>query len=126
MRALVATGSSAAPLELRSVEEPMADAAQAIVDVRAISINRGELRLLAMRPEGWRPGQDIAGVVSHAAADGSGPPVGARVVALVDQAGWGERVAVPSSRLWVLPDGVPFPHAASLPVAGLAARRPLP
>src|SRR5260370_13217270 len=125
MRALVATGSSAAPLELRSVEEPMADAAQAIVDVRAISINRGELRLLAMRPEGWRPGQDIAGVVAQSAADGSGPPVGTRVVAMVDQAGWAERVAVPSSRMGVLPDAVSFAQAASLPVAGLTALRAL-
>jgi NADPH:quinone reductase-like Zn-dependent oxidoreductase len=125
MRALVATGSSAAPLELRSVEEPTADAGQAIVDVRAISINRGELRLLAARPEGWRPGQDIAGVVAQTAADGSGPPVGTRVVALVDQAGWAERVAVPSSRMGVLPDGVSFAQAASLPVAGLTALRTL-
>src|SRR6266567_7671839 len=125
MRALVATGSSAAPLELRSVEEPRADAGQAIVDVRAISINRGELRLLAARPEGWRPGQDIAGVVAQTAADGSGPPVGTRVVALVDQAGWAERVAVPSSRIGVLPDEVAFAQAAALPVAGLTALRTL-
>ncbi len=125
MRALVATGSSATPLEIRTVDEPAAEAGQSIVEVRAMSINRGELRLLAMRPEGWRPGQDIAGVVSHAAADGSGPPVGTRVVALVDQAGWGERVAVPSSRLGVLPDGVSFAQAASLPVAGLTALRTL-
>src|SRR5947209_8761004 len=104
MRALVATGSSSAPLELRSVAEPVAEPSQTIVDVRTISINRGELRLLAARPEGWRPGQDIAGVVAQTAADGSGPPVGTRVVALVDQAGWAERVAVPSSRIGVLPD----------------------
>src|SRR5260221_9679714 len=125
MGALVATGSSATPLEIGTVDEATAEAGQSIVEVRAISISRGELRLLAMRPEGWRPGQDIAGVVSHAAADGSGPPVGTRVVAMVDQAGWGERVAVPSSRLGVLPDGVSFAQAASLPVAGLTALRTL-
>src|SRR5216684_2529979 len=106
MRALVATGNPAAPLEIRAVGEPSAEASQSIVDVRAISINRGELRLLAARPEGWRPGQDIAGVVTQTAADGSGPPVGTRVVALVDQAGWAEQVAVPSSRLSSLPDAV--------------------
>jgi NADPH:quinone reductase-like Zn-dependent oxidoreductase len=125
MRALVATGNAAAPLEIRSVGEPTAEASQSIVDVQAISINRGELRLLAARPEGWRPGQDVAGVVSQTAADGSGPPVGTRVVALVDQAGWAERVAVPSSRIGVLPDGVSFAQAAALPVAGLTALRTL-
>ncbi len=90
-----------------------------------MSLNRGELRLLATRAAGWRPGQDIAGVVVRAAADGSGPPQGARVVALVDQAGWAQRVAVPSSRLAVLPESVSFAAAASLPVAGLTALRAL-
>src|SRR5712692_3185333 len=125
MRALVATGNPAAPLKIREVGEASAEANQLIVEVRAISINRGELRLLANRPEGWRPGQDIAGVVAQSAADGSGPPVGTRVVALVDQAGWAERVAAPSSRIGVLPDGVSFSQAATLPVAGLTALRAL-
>jgi len=125
MRALVATGTPAAALEMRSVDEPALEANQALVDVRAISINRGELRLLAARPAGWRPGQDIAGVVAQTAADGSGPPVGTRVVALVDQAGWAEQVAVPSSRLSSLPDGVSLAQAAALPVAGLTALRAL-
>ena len=125
MRALVATGNPTAPLEIRAVDEPSAESSQSIVEVRSISINRGELRLLAARPEGWRPGQDIAGVVTQTAADGSGPPVGTRVVALVDQAGWAERVAVPSSRIGVLPEGVSFTQAASLPVAGLTALRTL-
>jgi NADPH2:quinone reductase len=125
MRALVATGASAAPLEIRSVDEPMAEPSQSIVEVRAISINRGELRLLATRPAGWQPGQDIAGVVAQKASDGSGPPVGTRVVALVDQAGWAERVAVASSRIGVLADGVSFAQAATLPVAGLTALRAL-
>jgi NADPH2:quinone reductase len=123
MRALVATGNPQAPLELSQVDEPSLAANQSIVDVRAISINRGELRLLSTRPAGWQPGQDIAGVVAQTAADGSGPPVGTRVVALVDQAGWAERVAVPSSRLGVLRDGVSFAEAATLPVAGLTALR---
>jgi len=125
MRALVATGDPAAALELREVDEPAAAANESIVDVRAVSINRGELRLLAARPAGWRPGQDIAGVVVRSAADGSGPPVGTRVVGLVDQAGWAERVAVPAARLGTLPDGVSFAQAATLPVAGLTALRAL-
>ena len=93
--------------------------------MRAVSINRGELRLLASRPSGWRPGQDIAGVVVRAAADGTGPPVGSRIVGLVDQAGWAERVGVPAARIAVLPESVSFAQAATLPVAGLTALRAL-
>ncbi|MFX9877847.1 alcohol dehydrogenase, partial [Acinetobacter baumannii] len=58
-----------------------------------------------------------------AAADGSGPPAGARVVALVESGGWAERVAVRSHSLAVLPEGVSFEQAACLPVAGVAALR---
>ena len=125
MRALVATGNPPAPLELREVDDPSTRDDESVVEVRAISINRGELRLLGVRPSGWRPGQDIAGVVVRAAGDGSGPPVGSRVVALVDQAGWAERVGVPGSRIAVLPDNVSFSKAATLPVAGLTALRAL-
>jgi NADPH2:quinone reductase len=125
MRALVATGpaNAATPLELREVEEPSPAPNESVVAVRAVSINRGELRLLSVRPAGWRPGQDIAGTVVTAAADGGGPAVGSRVVGLVDQAGWAERVAVPHSRIAALPDRVSFAQAATLPVAGLTALR---
>jgi NADPH2:quinone reductase len=125
MRALGGTGHPAAALEMREVGEPAPGPNESVVDVKAVSINRGELRLLATRPDGWRPGQDIAGVVARAAQDGSGPPVGSRVVALVDQAGWAERVAVPATRSAVLPDNVTFAQAATLPVAGLTALRAL-
>src|SRR5207244_1231626 len=86
---------------------------------------RGELRLFQVRPEGWRPGQDIAGVVLRAAADGSGPAAGTRVVALCDWEGWAERAAVPSQRIAPIADNVSFAAAASLPVAGLTALRSL-
>ncbi len=107
----------------RVVPEPAAYPDEAIIAVYASSLNRGELALLAGRPEGWRPGQDIAGVVATPAADGSGPRAGARVVGLVEGAGWSQRVAVPVSRLAALPDPVSFAAAAALPMAGLTAQR---
>src|SRR5207245_2791439 len=61
----------------------------------------------------------------RAAESGTGPPVGSRVVGMVDQAGWAEQVAVPASRIAVLPDSVSFAAAATLPVAGLTALRAL-
>jgi NADPH2:quinone reductase len=84
MRAYV--GTPAGP-ELRTVPDPQPAPAEALVQVEAFSVNRGELGLFGRRPEGWRPGQDIAGRVLAAATDGSGPPVGARVTAMVDFGG---------------------------------------
>lgn len=125
MLALVNTGSASRPVELREVSEPKPAPDEAIVEVHAFSLNRGELSLLANRPEGWRPGQDVAGVIVKAAADGSGPQIGTRVVALADSAGWAQRVAAPTSRMAVLPGNVSFTSAATLPVAGLTALRTL-
>ena len=94
---------------------------EAVVEVKAYSLNRGELGLIARRPDGFRPGQDIAGVVVQAAADGSGPAAGTRIVSAVDWYGWAERVATPTELMAPLPDNVSFAQAATLPVAGLTA-----
>jgi len=125
MLALVNTPAGPDPAALRTVPEPVAAPDEAIVAVHAFSLNRGELALLANRPEGWRPGQDIAGMVATPAADGSGPRAGTHVVGLVEGAGWAQRVAVSVSRLATLPDRVSFAAAATLPMAGLTALRTL-
>src|SRR5579872_2353155 len=125
MLAVVNTPSGPEPVAIREAPEPEPNADEALVAVHAFSLNRGELRLFQLRPEGWRPGQDIAGIVLRQAADGSGPSAGARVVGLCDWEGWAERAAVPSRRMAVLADSVPFAAAAALPVAGLTALRTL-
>ena len=125
MLAVVNTPNGNVPVEIRAVAEPQPAPNEAVVEVRAFSLNRGELRLFQIRPEGWRPGQDIGGVVIRPAANGSGPEAGARVVALTDNAGWAERAAVPAHRMAVLPDNVLLEEAAALPVAGLTALRTL-
>jgi len=125
MLAIVNTPGAAAPVDLREVPEPVPAHTEALVTVRAFSLNRGELRSFRNNEAGWVPGQDVAGVVLRQAANGGGPPAGARVVALVDEFGWAQRVAVPSHRMAVLPDAVSFAAAATLPVAGLTALRTL-
>ena len=107
------------------VEEPNTAPHQALVEVSAFSVNRGELALLASRPAGWRPGQDVAGIVVAAAADGSGPLAGARIVGRVEGGGWAERIAIDTGELAVLPTSVSFTDAATLPIAGVTAMRTL-
>jgi len=125
MRALAISSDSPNRLTFTEIDEPCPGPNEAVVAVHATSLNRGELRLLAIRPDGWIPGQDIVGIVEQAAADGSGPTVGSRVVALVDEAGWAERAAVSTGRLAIVPDEVGFASAATLPVAGTTALRTL-
>src|SRR5947208_9674917 len=95
--------------------EPSPAPDELVVDVRAYSLNHDELNLIRRRPDGWRPGQDVAGVVVQAAADGSGPPAGSRVVCYLEWEGWCERAVAPSSRVALLDDRVSFETAATLP-----------
>ena len=125
MKALVTTPGAAGRIVMQDVPEPEPHPDEAVIGVQASSLNRGELRLIAARNEGWRPGQDVAGVVCRAAADGSGPAAGTRVVALADAAGWAQQVAVPTDRIGTLPAGVSVTRAAALPIAGTTALRTL-
>ena len=124
MRAIVSTPGAASPVTIREVEPPLAAEDEMVLEVRSFALNRGEIHLLEARPE-WRPGQDISGVVVEAAVDGSGPSVGTRVAALVDEGGWADRVAVPTSRAGILPESVSFSEGATVGVAGLTALRAL-
>jgi NADPH:quinone reductase-like Zn-dependent oxidoreductase len=120
-RAFLPSGDQAL-VALRDVEVPAPAADEALVGVEAFSVNRGEILLLAAGRQD-PPGKDIAGRVLQAAADGSGPAAGTRVVAHVDGGGWAEQVRVPSARMAVLPDEVSTDAAAALPLAGLTALR---
>ena len=120
-RAVVVDPQAPGRLVIKPVPDPTPDRDEAIVRVRAISLNRGEVRRSAMAAAGWRPGWDLAGEVERAAADGSGPRAGARVVGMLGEGAWAERVAVPTHALAELPEKVTFAQAATFPVAGLTA-----
>jgi NADPH:quinone reductase len=125
MRALVADRSAPSGVSVTEAPDPEPGRDEAVIEVRAVSLNRGEVRRMPLRTEGTIPGWDVAGVVRTAATDGSGPSVGARVVGLADEGGWAELAAVPANRIAELPDDVSFEAASTLPVAGLTAVRAL-
>ena len=121
MRAVIVDPKQAGRLLLGNATPPRPAHTEALVRVQAFSLNRGEVRMTRAPRPNWRPGWDLAGIVEKAAEDGSGPPVGARVVGMLRAGAWAEQAAVPTDALAEIPENVTFAQAATLPVAGLTA-----
>jgi len=116
-------------LEVREVERPVPAAGEVLVEIRAASINPGEIGIREGRlHERWPAtfpsgeGSDLAGVVADLGAGVEGFETGDEVV------GWSEMrsshaefAAVPATQLTAKPPGMSWEVAGSLFVAPLAA-----
>jgi NADPH:quinone reductase len=123
MRALVVSPAAPGRIDVLDVAAPMAHHSEVLVEVRAVSLNRGEMRALRTADAGIIPGWDFAGVLLKDADDQL--KAGSRVVGIVEQGAWAELVAVRRDWIAPIPDGVTFAQAAALPIAGLTALRTL-
>ena len=122
VRAVVVDPTVPGKLAINPIELHDPDRDEVAVRVTAISLNRGETRRAVQQAEpGWRPGWDFVGVTETAAADGSGPNPGTRVVGILPSGAWAERVNCRTHAVAALPDAVGDAEAATLPVAGLTA-----
>ncbi|WP_242676341.1 zinc-binding dehydrogenase [Streptosporangium minutum] len=124
IHALVVDTAAPAALRLGDVDGPVPRPHQAVIDVRHISLNRGEITAAPRPAPGTVHGYDASGIVSQAAADGSGPAVGTRVVAFGAGA-WAQRMAVDADSVAEVPAEVDLADAAALPMAGVTALRAL-
>lgn len=118
MRAVVVDETAPGRLTLGRVPRPAPAPGEALIQVAAVSLNRGEVKTAMAAATGWRPGWDYAGTVVQAAADGTGPAAGTRVVGTAPIGAWCEYIAAGPLFVAPLPDAVSFEAAATLPVAG--------
>jgi NADPH:quinone reductase len=122
MRAVIVDAHEPRRLVISDVPRPRPGPSDALIRVAAFSLNRGEVRnALTDGRQDARIGWDIAGTIEQAAADGSSPPAGTRVVAVDAIGGWAEFTALPAMMIAPIAPDVSFAQAATLPVAGLTA-----
>jgi NADPH2:quinone reductase len=88
------------------------------IDVEVAGVTYADMLIMSggyqvKRPTPFVPGAEVVGIVSQAPAGGHVAP-GDRVVALTPEGGWQERVSVPASAVFAVPDGLSAPAASSL------------
>ncbi len=121
MRAVLVDPDAPGHLKLTDAPDAVPLSSQALVRVKAISLNLGEVRRARRSEPGTQLGWDVAGEVIEVAADGQGPAVGTRVVGVMNTGAWAEIAAVETAWMAPLPDSVSYATAATLPVAGMTA-----
>jgi NADPH:quinone reductase-like Zn-dependent oxidoreductase len=122
MKALVHDRVSPHMLRMADAPAPVPGPSEALVEVVSFSFNLGEVAFrIPDLPDGTIPGWDASGIVVTPAADGSGPPAGARVVTFGWSGAWAEQRAVDTAQLAVVPDKLDLGGASALPVAGVTA-----
>ena len=117
MKTIIKDSKSQSSVSFTSVAKPSPNEHEVLVQVKAIGLNRGELMLLTMVPDGWRAGFDIAGVVVKSSEQAF--PVGSRVIGFAEKEGWSEFVAISTDRIAILPDSLSFEQGAALPMVGV-------
>lgn len=110
-------------VRLQDVAEPLAAPGEVVVDVHAIGVSFPDLLLsrgqYQLRPDPpFTLGADCAGTVSSSSG---ALEAGRRVAAFLPHGAAAERVAVPASWVFPLPDAISFVQGAALPLNYLTA-----
>ena len=131
MRAFVLPQAGASGIELAEVPQPLIDADELLVQIKAVGVGIHDSYFLPRHPRYPFPiGIEAAGIVMEAGSATTGFKPGDRIafVSSMQPKGgtWAEFAAVTTSSLIIpIPDTVDFVHAAAIPVAGNTVLRAL-
>src|SRR6266702_1218841 len=109
------------PPESLVVEElasPRAGRGEAVVSVRAASVNFPDVLIIQNKyqfkpPLPFSPGSELAGIVKEVGADVSSFRPGDKVIAFTTYGAFAEEVKTEASRLLPMPEGMDYPRAAA-------------
>ena len=123
---IVRIGLPEVALQLRETPVPEPQGTQVRVRVHAFGLNFADiLARTGMYPDAPRlpfvPGYEVAGVVDAVGPDCTEVRPGMRVAALTDFGGYAEAALADERVVVEIPDGMPWPDAASVPVAATTA-----
>jgi NADPH2:quinone reductase len=106
-------------LVIEEVEPLKAGKGQAVIDVKACSVNFPDTLIIQGKyqfkpPLPFSPGSEVAGVVKEVGEGVTRVRVGDRVIAFIGWGGFAEEVVTDAARLVLMPDGMDFVTGAAL------------
>ncbi len=107
---------------LANIQPPVPVKGEIVVRVVAVGLNFADMLAIqgkyqVRRPFPYVPGMELSGVVDALGPHTDGPPPGTRVLATCASGALAQRISLPASRLFPLPDGMGFDEAAGFPIA---------
>jgi NADPH2:quinone reductase len=114
-------------MEYHDVPDPQTAPKRVVVDVRAASINRGDLGRVAGTyggrpgPLPFTPGWEVAGTVAAIGREVQGFQLGDPVIAQMGEGGYAEKALAHQAGLTKMPQTMSFEDACSIPVVFLTA-----
>ena len=105
-------------LVVEDVPAPEAKPGYAVISVKAVGVNFPDVLMIEDKyqskpPRPFSPGGELSGVVEAVGEGVANVKVGDRILANTGWGGMAEKVALPASRLWRIPDAMPHDVAAA-------------
>ncbi len=120
MKALLSTAPGGPEtLAIGDLPDPVAGAGEVVVAVRACALNFPDALIIEDRyqfkpPRPFAPGSEVGGIVESVGEGVTGCVPGDRVIAMCLSGGLAEKVAVPASAAFLLPDRFDFAEGSAL------------
>ncbi len=105
-------------LVVDEIDDPVADASEVVVDVRAAGVNFPDVLIIQNKYQAkpalpFAPGAEFSGVVSAVGSGVTDRRIGDRVIGSVTFGAFAEKVKLPASRTFKMPDSLDFERGAA-------------
>lgn len=113
-------------LEVRETDAPRPNAQEVLIQVKASGVNFADiLARMGLYPDAPKlptvVGYEVSGIIEAMGSEVRGFQVGDRVLAMTRFGGYSEKVVVPSSLVFAIPETLSFEKAAAIPVNYITA-----
>ncbi|MGO3599997.1 MAG: zinc-binding dehydrogenase [Enterococcus faecalis] len=108
--------------KFESINNPIPQENELVIDVKAFSLNPGDVSNALSETAGFTPGWDFSGVVIDSGSLNHQSLIGKKIVGIKPDFGtWRNRLVISHHKVAVIPDTLDFIEATTLPIPGLTA-----